>query len=109
MMTYEEFKGCMYELGYKSAKKGGFEFESVFHRKNNGNIVVVNILENNAGFSIFGDIACRGTYVNSNVNTHSFGISISPNTLGLDNMLEVCANLCSGSVGAYRMNKQKRL
>jgi len=64
----------------------------------NGRVTVTVPKYHESTFTILGDTPNSGIFVKDIGKETNWGIPVNPNSIGLNNMLEVCLGLCSGDV-----------
>ena len=100
MITRRQFFGRMRSLGFSKSRlqmtRIGLTYEKA---DDNGRVTVTVPKFHESTFTILGDVPYSGIFMQAiEGRPVNWGIAVTPADLGLENMLEVCLGLCSGSI-----------
>ena len=100
MTTRRQFFAQLRKLGYSKSDlqmtRVGLTY--VKDDEEYGRVMVTVPKRHEGTFTIMGDVPYSGIFIENNGTPVNWGIPVDPSDLGLNNMLEVCLGLCSGSV-----------
>tara|TARA_B100001769_G_C21792006_1_gene431729 strand:- start:13 stop:366 length:354 start_codon:yes stop_codon:yes gene_type:complete len=106
MLTRRQFFARMRKLGYSKSRfqltRVGVTYEK---EDDDGRVTVTIPKHHESTFHILGDTPNSGIFVEDNGRETNWGIPVTPQDIGFNNMLEVCLGLCSGEV---KMSKEQR-
>ena len=106
MLTRRQFFARMRKLGYSKSRYQLTRIGVTYEKEDDEGRVTVTIPKHHEStFHILGDTPNSGIFVEDNGRETNWGIPVTPQDIGFNNMLEVCLGLCSGEV---QMNKERR-
>ena len=98
-MTRRQFFAQMRKIGFSKSRLQLTRIGLTYEKEIDGERVSVTVPKYHEGtFTILGKVPYSGIFVENNGKQINWGTPVSPNELGLENMLEVCLGLCNGSV-----------
>lgn len=98
-MNRRKFFAQMRKLGFSKSRFQMTRIGLTYEKDADGNRISVTVPKHHEStFTILGDVPYSGIFVDSAGKKVNWGTPVSPNDLGLTNMLEVCLGLCNGSI-----------
>jgi|TARA_R110000824_G_scaffold274083_1_gene462789 hypothetical protein len=100
MLTRRQFFARMKKLGFSKSRMQMTRIGLTYEKEEGSDRVTVTVPKNHSStFHILGDVPYSGIFHEAIADRAvHWGVSVSPQDLGLNNMLEVCLGLLSGEI-----------